>query len=151
MGLLSRVNRLEDDMYTHHDVSWIGADGKLHKLNSRLVSQRGLEQDEVDALKETHVAKEQLFAQMADCTEPQEIRKLAADNQDIEFSQQAMWRFDLSPHFHYWWLVPHCSCPKLDNKDEHGTSMIYVDSECIVHGVKAFACYDNENGWEWYE
>lgn len=150
LRILSKVNRHEDE-YTTLDVSWKGADGTIRKLNSRLISERGLEQDEVDALKETHIAKEELFAQMADCKEPEKLRQFAAENQDIEFSQQAIWRFDLNPQYHYWWLVPQCSCPNLNNKDAHGSSINHVSSDCIIHGTDALACFDEETGWEWYD
>lgn len=62
------------------------------------------------------------------------LRECAARMEEIEFELQKAWGFTPSREFHtYWYQVPHCTCPKLDNKDNVGTSLRIIGDDCPIH------------------
>jgi hypothetical protein len=110
------------------------ADGTISHLNSRLIIQQKLDQATVDLLKATHLEKDKLFEQMKATDNPITLRMLALDVTNVEFAQQELWGFPQNANFHYWFNVPKCKCPKMDNRDAYGTSYQVVSEECPIHG-----------------
>jgi len=50
-----------------------------------------------------------------------------------EFILQALWRFELDEKFHKDYLLPGCTCPKMDNDDAYPVQR-WVSADCIFHG-----------------
>ena len=63
------------------------------------------------------------------------LQTLAQYIENVEFQLQEAWGFGRNVNFHsYWYRVPHCTCPKLDNKDSFGTAIRHINENCPVHG-----------------
>jgi len=72
-----------------------------------------------------------------DATNRGVLRTLAQFVETVEFQLQEAWGFDRDDKFHsYWYRVPHCTCPKLDNKDVFGSAIRYINEDCPVHGAE---------------
>lgn len=52
----------------------------------------------------------------------------------IEFQLQEAWGFPKSKDHHtYWYTLPHCQCPLMDNKDMWGTKYNVYSGDCPIH------------------
>ena len=52
---------------------------------------------------------------------------------DIEYQMQANWNFNQDANYHTWWYrMPKCSCPTMDNEERFGVSKI-ISHKCIIH------------------
>lgn len=109
-------------------------------LNQRLIDQQGLNGDEVRLIEEIHEERENVFALMAACDPDTEtgramLSSYASEVERIEFRLQAAWKFDQTKLWHSWWFrVPHCYCPKLDNRENIGCDRRIYVSNCPIHG-----------------
>ena len=57
---------------------------------------------------------------------------------DTEFMLQKFWNFPQDEDKHsYWFKLPGCTCPKLDNKDKWGTPYAIIQQDCPYHGGKS--------------
>lgn len=88
-----------------------------------------------------HIKRHQIFQNFANC-ESTDLSLLAVNRdalQQLEFDLQREWGFtpDIN-HHSYWYRVPHCTCPKMDNQDYLGSGEI-VASDCPVHGDKSIS------------
>jgi len=65
---------------------------------------------------------------------PEVLKACAEALEEIEFFMQGFWGFDRDSKFHrYWYMMPGCTCPKMDNEEHWGRGKIHV-SDCPVHG-----------------
>jgi hypothetical protein len=107
------------------------------KLNSYLVIKQDLSNRDIAKIKKLHKKKNKLFSMVKYWLKKGEFRKVIQSGkkiQEIEFSMQKAWKFNLDESKHtHWFLNPACSCPKMDNFDRFGTGSIY-SSKCLVHG-----------------
>ena len=103
-------------------------------LNQRLVEKQGLTANTVEAIVALHEEKLEVFAGMSTTTDSTTLRTLANVVTNIEFQLQVLWGFERSADFHYWWNVPHCTCPVMDNRERWGTPHSVRNMDCIVHG-----------------
>lgn len=63
------------------------------------------------------------------------LRNLANLIEGVEFQLQEAWGFSQDAAFHsYWFRVPHCTCPKLDNQENFGFPQRVINENCPVHG-----------------
>lgn len=52
-----------------------------------------------------------------------------------EYRLQALWNFTADSNFHsYWFKMPHCTCPYMDNQERIGTGMFIISGDCPLHG-----------------
>lgn len=116
------------------NLTWTNPSGKKSSLNSRLVAKQNLTQQEVNDIIEVHCHKDLLFSQMESATDPAVLKELAEKVTEIEFKLQKLWGFTQDANFHYWWSVPQCDCPRMDNQDRYGTSHRIINPQCKVHG-----------------
>jgi translation initiation factor 2 beta subunit (eIF-2beta)/eIF-5 len=105
-------------------------------LNSRLIQQQGLTEDDVDELKKLHIEK-LIVLDLINSTD----NKIALKNyvhviELIEFALQKVWKFEQNRNYHDWFDVPKCMCPKLDNYDNKGIDIRIITLECPLHGNK---------------
>jgi hypothetical protein len=104
-------------------------------LSSSLVEKQDLTKEAIEELKLTHIQKAEVFEAMENTDNPKELRRLAKRVETIEFAQQKLWGFEQSSDYHYWWKVPKCTCPDLDNRDSYGTKYRHMNGNCPVHGT----------------
>lgn len=108
-----------------------------YALSYKLAEKQKLTDWEMKMLVTTHEAKLGVFAAMQ-ALDPglnkTELRELAEQVTFLEFKLQSLWRFEQNANYHEWYLVPHCTCPKLDNEDYRGTTMRIKNADCPIHG-----------------
>ena len=111
----------------------------LNKLNKQLLKRQNItDTTELEALyKELNELFKKAEQTMCSCT----LKKLAKELTDLEFKLQKAWNFSQDQKFHsYWFLIPHCTCPKLDNQERIGLNQRIISEDCIVHGRKHSHC-----------
>jgi len=64
-----------------------------------------------------------------------ELKTLHKEWQHLEYCLQALWRFELDSRYHKDYLLPGCTCPKMDNDDIYPIQRL-VNADCILHGVQ---------------
>jgi hypothetical protein len=111
---------------------------RIEFLNERLIEQQGLTEAEVLILVELHEERERIFDLMTDTDDPDLLQELAAKVETVEFALQRTWKFPEDSNWHCWWYqVPKCCCPKLDNADRWGTKYRIFNGNCPVHRMKS--------------
>lgn len=111
----------------------------LLKLNSDLVTQQKLSTASVLEILNLHVERLSLLEDMASCdptntAENLVLRRLAEEHRENQFKLQEAWGFEKNHLYHDWFEVPHCSCPKEDNRERKGTLYQIIDLDCPIHG-----------------
>ena len=107
------------------------------KLNQSLINQQKLTDEDVEALVISHELKEVIFDMASNASEignKKALKMLANMFELLEFEQQTLWKFDRNSNFHYWFDIPGCSCPKMDNRDRIGTEYRIMIDTCPIHG-----------------
>jgi len=109
-------------------------------LNQQLVEKQKLTDDDCDELERLHDQRERLFAKMLGCRldNPYELNSLKLYGElleSLEYNMQRVWKFPQTSSMHTWWYqVPHCQCPILDNMDMQGADARVYNLGCPVHG-----------------
>lgn len=109
-------------------------DGKLQGLNPRLAEKQKLTQKKVDKIISLHKEKHALFLKMEAAKETETLKHLAQEVTKVELKLQKAWGFPQDENFHYWYNVPQCECPKMDNRENWGTPYKIITQKCPVHG-----------------
>jgi len=108
----------------------------LCHINLFFAYQQKIDKKRLSAIKDLHVKRTEIFAKMQNSDDVTELRQLAEEVTQIDFSLQKEWGFSRDESYHMWWYrVPKCSCPKNDNEERRGFQNIY-SSGCIIHGNK---------------
>lgn len=108
-------------------------------LNPILVKKQGLTIPEVLELENLHELRERTFSEMErlDPTNEKDLVTLkifAELIESLEYNMQRVWKFDQDKSKHTWWFrIPHCTCPKIDNSDPIYMNRI-INSDCPIHG-----------------
>ena len=108
-------------------------------LNPYLIDKQELTEAEVEYIKHLHGIREELFKNMEPLNpeNPEELEMLrhgAEELRDIEFALQRAWKFEENSEYHSWWFrIPHCTCPKLDNEEMVGVRGWWYSSICPIH------------------
>lgn len=108
--------------------------GKKVYLNEKLIKQRKLTKEQIENIKNLHVQKLKVISEMELTNDIDKLHHLAEEIENIEFQLQKNWGFEQNRNFHYWWLVPKCTCPDHDNIDRYGTPYRVISQDCPVHG-----------------
>lgn len=108
-------------------------------LNQQLVRKQQLNDDDQLEIKLIHLSLEEYFVAIKGMNPTMWSQSFKRDIiervEKIEFALQRAWGFYENRDMHSWWFkVPHCSCPYMDNQDLMGVSHRYVSSGCILHG-----------------
>ena len=113
-------------------------DGKvICELNRYLVEEKKLTEEQVDKIKNLHVAQAAHVEHMQRLDPKKDIeslRKCLEVWRFNEFSIQEAWGFPRNPDFHREYMLPHCRCPKMDNEDMWGTEYRIKRDDCPLHG-----------------
>ncbi len=71
---------------------------------------------------------------------------LASTVKDIEFMLQKNWNFDQNEEYHsYWFRMPGCTCPIMDNQERLGTPYGIITVSCPYHGSEEESKPKNHN------
>lgn len=88
----------------------------------------------LNKLKILHYQRLEIEHEMSETDDSDELRFLNAFWQENQFELQETWGFERNTHFHRFWTVPKCTCPKMDNEDNLGSKYSYMSGDCPVHG-----------------
>ena len=62
-----------------------------------------------------------------------EANKIGKEVEKLEDKLQETWKFEKNPlYYTYWYKIPGCSCPKMDNEENKGEVRI-IDYNCPYH------------------
>ena len=112
------------------------------ELNQELIEKQELTLEQIDNLIALHkelkihfliiedlIKRDQLLDAWAPC--------IADVIQSIEYQMQDNWNFDRDKFKHrYWYRIPGCTCPVMDNDDAWGTPYHIINNDCPFHGMK---------------
>lgn len=105
-------------------------------LSPTLALKQGITYEDLDKLKKLHQIRLELFEESRSLNTTSENRQLAERVEHLEFELQKAWKFTPDKKFHSWWFqVPTCKCPKLDNLDSLGTGFCVISGNCPLHGT----------------
>lgn len=70
---------------------------------------------------------------------PEMFAKTGADAvvqiRSLEYLLQTLWGFERDARFHrYCFEIKGCTCPRMDNRDAHGTDLVFHNNDCPFHG-----------------
>ena len=108
-------------------------------LNKRLVEKQTLTPQDVEELETLHEYRERMFDKMAnlDPTDDEDKDTLILYShllESLEYNMQRVWKFPQNKDFHSWWFrVPYCTCPKMDNADPLYFGSQIISGDCPVH------------------
>jgi hypothetical protein len=103
-------------------------------INPHLCEKQGLTDETIKLICETHSVKHGLLVDMENTEDVEALRELASQVEDVEYTLQELWGFERDSKYHRFWLLPKCSCPRLDNEDRYATGVSIIDTDCIIHG-----------------
>ena len=105
-------------------------------LNTKLIEQQNLTSQEVAIITELHELMDKIFAEMEATEDPTRLQECVQTVEDIEFLLQEAWRFPKNRDYHCWWYqVPKCQCPWMDNQERWGTNSRIISGACPLHGT----------------
>lgn len=110
--------------------------GKMVVINSRLVTNQGLDLDEVDKVNKLHKVRNCYLTLMENTDDSVELKRLSLFITQIDFQLQKLWKFKVDSAYHRFWELPKCQCPASDNLDTFGTGHRYINPNCKIHGKK---------------
>ncbi len=108
--------------------------GKMVVINSRLVTNQGLDLDEVDKVNKLHKVRNCYLTLMENTDDSVELKRLSLFITQIDFQLQKLWKFKVDSAYHRFWELPKCQCPASDNLDPFGTGHRYTNPNCPIHG-----------------
>lgn len=104
-------------------------------LNSRLAARQKVTDDQLQALRASHVVRRTIFdLAEANIQHPTTLRMLARIFDHLENEQQELWNFGVDANFHRFFDMPGCTCPRMDNEDRLGTPFKVYSADCPIHG-----------------
>ena len=109
---------------------------KMVVINSRLVTNQGLDLDEVDKVNKLHKVRNCYLTLMENTDDSVELKRLSLFVTQIDFQLQKLWKFKVDSAYHRFWELPKCQCPASDNLDTFGTGHRYINTNCKIHGKK---------------
>ena len=109
-------------------------DKRMPLLNSRLIANQGLNQEEVNKILKLNRVRNCYLTLMEIYDDKDDLRYLCGMITQIDFQLQKLWKFKVDSLYHKFWELPKCECPKMDNSDAHGTGHRYINPNCKLHG-----------------
>lgn len=108
-------------------------------INMGLAESRGLTEEQIAEVtfrqNKRHIIElEMAILDVSDEADRKKLEHLYAVWVENEYLLQDAWGFERNSNMHRDYLVPHCSCPKMDNDDMYGTDLRYRSPNCIFHG-----------------
>jgi hypothetical protein len=111
---------------------WFNHRGTVLGVNLDLVKEQRITFEALCGIVQLHKERYDLKNFMGRTTNKRLIKILYKQLTDIEFELQTLWGFELNQIRHMSFLWPHCTCPKMDNRDAF-PHVQYYSSNCILH------------------
>lgn len=105
----------------------------VYEINSKFLDKQNA-WGNLDLIKEVHQFKLAIIDLMSETEDSVKLKSLAADVTECEFELQRLFKLKKDASYHRFWLLPHCSCSKMDNEDNYPSGHYYLSSNCPVHG-----------------
>jgi len=106
-------------------------------LNQNWIKNKGIDADGVAKIEEIHAKRIDLFNRIEKEIDVEKLHEMAKEINDIDFALQDAWGFSKDIKYHTWWYrLPKCKCPKMDNRERVGTDSRIISSDCPLHGEK---------------
>lgn len=108
-------------------------------LSSHLIKQQNRTEEDIDNIVDLHNELHKAFDHMEavdleDEGAQKHLQDCAIVVKEIEFRLQEAWGFERNEDCHSWWFqVPHCTCPVLDNWDYVGCELAVITGGCPIH------------------
>lgn len=104
-------------------------------INDNLADRLSISEDARENIAFYHQCIEDLFRDIKNGEYYSTPKNIALRLEVWEFRLQELWGFAQDSAYHkYWFLVPGCTCPKLDNSDRFGTGYNVINCSCPYHG-----------------
>jgi hypothetical protein len=104
-------------------------------LNQKWIKDKVIDSDGIAKLQEIHAKRIDLFNRIEKETDIVKLHEMAQEIDEIDFELQDGWGFGRDKRYHTWWYrLPKCTCPKMDNKDRIGTDLRIISLDCPLHG-----------------
>ena len=104
------------------------------KYNKELADERDLDDGTRHELELQYIVMSVLFDEASVTKEHGRLKEINRLVEKCETKLQELWGFDPDPsRFSYWYEIPGCVCPKLDNEDLLGISTNIYNTECPIH------------------
>ena len=109
------------------------------KINKALVAEKNVSDETLETIKDLHIDRHIIEGMMKACDPIMantRLRELNEKWHKVQFELQEAWGFPLKKDWHrYWWSLPHCDCPKMDNADAFPFRS-YISPVCPIHGLE---------------
>jgi hypothetical protein len=104
------------------------------RLNQRLITQQGLNQEQVNRIKELHLERISIENQLASAHRVEDIKAIFGYWQDCEYRLQDAWGFPRDANWHPSHRLSKCSCgATMDNDERLGTPYKVITRGCPIH------------------
>jgi hypothetical protein len=110
-------------------------------INKKLAEERGLTPEKEAKIEVRQREREGIYKEMEGLspsvgTDRIKLKALAEKVTKISFELQELWGFTKDSTFHFWFNVPHCTCPKIDNRERMGVDCgRIISSNCPIHSL----------------
>ena len=103
-------------------------------FNEKLADRMLLSVDEKNNLNKLYEELHCLINKAANTSDTNELSEIDKSIEVLELEMQKQWKFEPSKNkCSYWYQIPGCTCPKLDNAERWGTPNRIYTVNCPVH------------------
>ena len=103
-------------------------------INKELLKERGVEHNRKEIERFSKKIRKMFKLIKKNTPECYKLNAVA-DLESIEYILQILWGFPLDRNKHKWWYrIPGCICPQMDNSDRWGTAFRIYNDNCPWHG-----------------
>jgi hypothetical protein len=99
--------------------------------NTRWVESRRISPVNVERINKLHVESGVILACLNKASTPEDITREFKDWTRVNYELQRLWKFKIDMFKHRGYVLPHCTCPRMDN-DDMGYHM-YFGGDCPLH------------------
>ena len=117
-------------------------------INRKLAEQRGITPEKEAKIEVRHKERQGVYEEMEGLSpssgiDRHQLKVLAEKVTRISYELQELWGFTKDASYHFWFNLPHCTCPKMDNRERMGTNSMIISGGCPIHG---FVLKNTEEG-----
>lgn len=106
-------------------------------INEALVEERNVRGNSVERIKEIHEQLDVIFKNIDTYVENIGYKAVAELVTDLDYQLQDNWGYARDKSWHtYWYKIPGCTCPKMDNAETRGVGRDWINMHCPFHGVE---------------
>lgn len=108
-------------------------------INMRLAESRGLNEREIRDIRIKQELRKLILKKLEELdpkTQKCELKVLVKLWTQNEFDLQKLWKLPQDKNFHRSFDLPHCTCPKTDNKENLGADLFIKSADCPIHNME---------------